>query len=138
MLIEQSDEDRRRHDRQILQSYVVTMAGVWITVLLWFWLILPIFARGVWPLLELPIAKTGQRAPDVERDVWVSIRANGEIFVDEKKVDVVNLAGAAERIHVRVDRAAPFGAVRTVVRAAQRAHRRTLTFKVRSADKSYW
>lgn len=138
VLVEHHAEDRRRYDRQILQTFVVTMAGFWLTVLIWIWVITPIFSSGVWPLLEPAAAKTGRMVPEKEHDVWVTIRANGEIFVDENKVDVVDLSNAGETIFVRVDRAAPFSAVRTVVREAQRAHRRTLTFMVRSADRRYW
>jgi TonB family protein len=135
MLVEHRAEDRRRYDRQILQSFVVTMAGFWIVVLLLVWVVAPLYSPGVWPLLELPFASTGRKAPDVERDVWTSVRANGDIFVGEQKVDVPVLPGdEARRVFVRVDRAAPFGAVRTLVRAAQRAGRRQLTFMAAPAD----
>lgn len=111
------------------------MAGFWLTVFLLFMTITPLLSSGVWPLLELPFAATGQKAPDKEHDVWVSVRANGELFVDEQKVMVPMLPHDPERnVFVRVDRAAPFGAVRTVVRAAQRAGRRQLTFMAKPSD----
>jgi TonB family protein len=101
-------------------------------VLLYVWLVTPLRSPSVWPLLELPFAKTGRKEPGRERDVWVSVRANGEIFVDEQKVAVPVLPADPDRnVFVRVDRAAPFGAVRTLVRAAQRSNRRTLTFMAR-------
>jgi len=131
MLVEHRAEDRRRHDRQILQAFIVTMAGFWLTIFILFMTITPLYAPGVWPLLELPVAATGQKAPDKEYDVWVSIRANGEIFVDEKKVagsELILPKEAGRSVFVRVDRAAPFGAVRTIVRAAQRVGRRQVTF----------
>jgi len=137
VLVEHRAEDRRRHDRQILQAFIITMAGFWLTIFILFMTITPLFAHGVWPLLELPFAATGQKAPDKERDVWVSVRANGEIFVDEQKVMVPMLPNDPERnVFVRVDRAAPFGAVRAVVRAAQRAGRRQLTFMAKPSDTS--
>lgn len=135
MFIEHHAEDRRRFDRQIVQAFIVTMAGFWIVVLLFVWVVTPLYSPSVWPLLELPFASTGRKAPDTERDVWTSVRANGEIFVGEEKVSVpVLTSDPARRVFVRVDRAAPFGAVRRLVRAAQRAGRRQLTFMVAPTD----
>src|SRR5256885_16654525 len=104
------------------------MAGFWLTVFLIFMCVLPTRSQGVWPLLELPFAASGQKAPDREYDVWISVSANGEIFVGENKVAVPMFPNDLDRnVFVRVDRAAPFGAVREIVRAAQRVHRRKLT-----------
>jgi TonB family protein len=131
VLVEHRAEDRRRHDRQILQAFIITMAGFWLTVFLVFLTVMPLLGPGIWPLLELPFAATGQKAPDKEHDVWVSVRANGQIFVDEKKVagsELILPKEAGRSVFVRVDRAAPFGAVRAVVRAAQQTGRRKLTF----------
>jgi biopolymer transport protein ExbD len=135
VFVEHRAEDRRRFDRQILQAFIVTMAGFWIVVLLVVWTVTPLYSPSVWPLLELPFASTGRKAPDMERDVWASVRANGDLFIGEKKVDVPVLPGDdASHVFVRADRAAPFGAVRTLVRAAQRAGRKQLTFMAVPAD----
>ena len=128
-------DDRRLYIQQVFHTFIFTMTGVWLIVLIMFMVVTPIYAPGVWPLLEPPSARTGQKAPDTERDVWLSVRANGEVFVDEKKVSVPDLAiDASRNVFVRVDRAAPFGAVRALVRAAQRSGRRRLTFMVIAVD----
>jgi len=122
-------DDRRSYIRQVFQTFIFTMTGVWLTVLLVFMVITPIGVPEMWPLLDLPRATTGQQAPDMEGDVWISVRANGDVFVHQKKVSVPDLAiDASRHVFVRVDRAAPFGAVRALVRAAQRSGRRKLTF----------
>ena len=129
-------DDRRSYIRQVFQTFIFTMTGVWLTVLLVFMVITPIGVPEMWPLLDLPRATTGQQAPDMEGDVWISVRANGDVFVHQKKVSVPDLAiDASRHVFVRVDRAAPFGAVRALVRAAQRSGRRTLTFTAAPVDR---
>lgn len=121
--------DRDAYHRQLFQTFIITMTGFFVMVLLLFQAILPIGRGDAWPLLDLPVAATGDKAPATEGDVWVSVRANGEIFVNETKVSaVVFPSDPARRVFVRADRATPFGAVRTLVRAAQRSGRRKLIF----------
>ena len=132
MLIEHPAADRRRHDRMILQAFTVTMAGFWLTIFLYFMCILPIGRTDVWPLLELPRTATGRKAPDKGYDTWISVRANGEVVANEHRLTRADLMAALSKpygdVFVRVDRSAPFGAVRNVVRAAREVNRRQLTF----------
>lgn len=127
--------NRRAFERQLWQTYIIALAGVWIVVLLWYWVFCPIFAPGVWPLLDLASATTGHKAPTMERDLFVSVTARGELFLNEQPVQERILQKAfarkevgrdgrqqSRKIFVRVDRSAPFSAVRPVVRAAQAAN----------------
>lgn len=127
--------ERDAYYRQLFQTFIITMTGFFVTVLLIFQAILPVGGRDSWPLLELPTAATGQEAPATERDVWISVRANGQIFADAMQVDVPLVPNdPTRRVFVRVDRAAPFGVVRAIVRAAQQSGRRKLTFTAVPAD----
>jgi biopolymer transport protein ExbD len=136
------DIDKARS--QFEQTYVITLLGVFLVVLLWMWVILPMRAPGVWPLLELPSALTGHKAPDTEGDVYISVDAKGRVFFNEELISVAALgthiaeatrpygSRSPSNIFVRVDRSTPFRAVRRVIIAAQENHKRNLIFLARA------
>jgi len=134
------DRSRRAFHSELERTYVVTLLGVWTVVLLWVWMAAPLLAHGVWPLLDSPQTSTGRKAPEKERDLFVSVVAGGQLFLDEKPVTSAALERSlravttSQEIFVRVDKAAPFGAVRAVVRAAQRANQRHLIFLARPRE----
>jgi TonB family protein len=130
---------RRDYNGQILRAYVLTLLGVFTSVLLWLWLVVPLGSADVWPLLELPISSTGRKAPAVERDLFVSIRQDGDLFLNQKLISAGELTRrlaaisadprhAPPEIFVRVDRSAAFGSVRPLLRAAQLTRRANLVF----------
>src|ERR1043166_6905116 len=97
MLIEHAGADRRRHDRQILQAFIVTMAGFWLTIILLFICIVPMPGKESWPILELPRTATGRKAPAMEYDTWIAVRANGDIVADENLLTHAELIAALSR-----------------------------------------
>ena len=123
------------------RTFVITLLGVVLVVFIWVWAVTPIFAHGVWPPINLVETNGGRKAPETERDVCVTVRADGVAFVDERAAsqatveNALRAANAEAQILVRVDRAAPFGAVRDVVIAAQRAGRQQLIFLARRHDR---
>lgn len=132
----------RRSDfqRDLERTYVVTLLGVFVVVFLWLFVVLPVGAPDVWPLLETPIALTGAIAPEMEHDLFVSINVGGHLFLQGNPVSGAELSARLRankpsqlqnQVFVRVDRNAPFGAVREAVRAAQLANRRHLIFLAR-------
>jgi biopolymer transport protein ExbD len=147
MLLPGYDAEERAFRAQLERTYVLTLLGVFTVVLLWIWMVAPLLAPGVWPLLELPQAWTGRKAPATERDVYVSVDARGQLFFNERPVTTSALAShlhaltlsavraeSAQQVFVRVDKAAPFRAVRKVVIAAQRADQRHLVFLARAPE----
>jgi biopolymer transport protein ExbD len=128
------------------QTYVITLTGCFVVILMWTWLVDPLLAHGVWPLLDLAQASSGRKAPDREHDAWVSVVANGQLFFDERPVttreleahlhDLIFRRATDPQVFVRVDRAAPFRAVRQVIIAAQRAGRRHVIFMARPPEPS--
>ena len=135
VIVHEERADRRIADIQINRTFVVTLLGVWIVVFLILFIITPLKAPAVWPLINVVESSTGRKAPDREGDRFLSVTAAGQIFVDEKPVGVASLDAALvendREVFVRVDKAATFGSVRVLLRAAQRAGRRRLTFLAR-------
>ncbi|MBV8517011.1 MAG: biopolymer transporter ExbD [Acidobacteria bacterium] len=147
MYIHEQPEDRRRADLLIRQSFIITQSGVWIVVFLFVFVVTPLWTRDVWPLLDQPTAWSAQRAVPREHDHFVSVRADGAFFFDERRVTAGDLVAALraaragrrtwgtfiefDDVYVRADRAAPFGAVRNVIRAAQAAGCPRVTFLFR-------
>ena len=127
MHVHDQPPDRRRADLQILQAYIVTQTGFWTTVLIMFAAITPIMANGVWPLIELPKSSVARKTPPMERDVFVTVTRTGELYVDDRKATLAELVRACriarrpprDTIYLRIDRNAPFGAVRVVIKAVQ-------------------
>jgi biopolymer transport protein ExbD len=144
MHVHDQPADRRRADIQIRQAFVLTMLGLWIVVLLVFWCFTPINAPGVWPLLDSIETRGGTKAPAAEQDLFISVTAAGDVYVGERIASrrelFVALHAATQmrtdwrgnwyqvNVFVRVDKRAPFGAVRRVVQTAQAANRTRLTF----------
>jgi biopolymer transport protein ExbD len=136
--------DAQIYRSQIERTYMVTLLGVFTVVLLWVWMVAPLLAPGVWPLLDLPSTSSGRKAPTMERDVFISVDARGTLYFNERPVSVSALRDhirAAEhatvsteppRFFVRVDRGAPFRAVREVVVAARSADQAHLIFLARA------
>ena len=127
----------------------MTLAGFWLVVFLFFWWVLPLRARGVWPLLNIVESSTGRQVPDSEGDLFVSVDRAGTLYLDERLATQAELRRAfyaanrptrgwqdrvyVNEIFVRVDQDAPFGAVRTVILLAQSANVRRLTFLAKPA-----
>lgn len=144
MHVHETPADRHRGDLLIQQAYVLTLLGFWIVIVLVVWCIVPLGAPGVWPLLDSIETRGGRKAPAMELDVFVSVTAAGDVYVGERVASPGELLRAMARaaepridrrgdtywinVFVRVDKRAPFGAVREVVRAAQEAKRTQLTF----------
>jgi biopolymer transport protein TolR len=138
---------RREYNNQILSAYVVTLLGVFTSVLLWLWLVAPLRSPDVWPLLELPVSGVGRKAPATERDLFVSIRPNGDLFLNQEPITteglITRLRSAAAnprhadpQIFVRVDRSATFGSIRPLLRAAQLTRRASLVFLAKPRSES--
>lgn len=138
--------DSRDYRTDLERTYVVTLLGVFVVVFLWLFAVMPIEGPDVRPLLEAPTAVTGQKAPTTERDIFVSIDVRGHLFLQGNPVSGVELAArlrvnepsqGQRQVFIRVDRNAPFGAVREAVRAAQHANQRHLIFLVRPPRSAY-
>lgn len=130
---------RREYNGQIVRAYVLTLLGVFTSVLLWFWLVAPLGSPDVWPLLELPTSGTGRKAPATERDLFISVRQNGDLFLNQQPISKEDLTKhlhdisidarhASPQLFVRVDRATPFGSVRPILRASQLTGQTHLVF----------
>jgi biopolymer transport protein ExbD len=143
MLVHDRPPDRMRADLQIQRAFIITLLGFFTTLLVIFAAITPIFRSGVWPLINSIETNGGTKAPASEEDLFISVTASGELFLGERKTSPRELTQALAAVarprvkrgytyevtvFVRVDRDAPFGAVRAVVRAAQEAKRARLTF----------
>lgn len=137
MYVHEHPPDRHRADLQIRRALIVTQTGFWLVALLLFMAVTPLLAPGVWPLIANVEIAHGQRVPDEYDDVYITVVASGEIFVDEKPAADREVVAALQKrgVHffVRVDRNAPFRSVRRIVRAAREADCRRLTFVGKAA-----
>jgi biopolymer transport protein ExbD len=132
---------------QVRQTFILTLAFLSTTILVIHVIITPIFSRGVWPLIDLVESGGGRKAPEQEGDVFVTITRTGDLFLNEQRATRADLQAAFQgairvrhdwrgdpythAIFIRVDRAAPFAAVRAVVRTAQDARVPRVTLLVR-------
>jgi biopolymer transport protein ExbD len=133
--------DRERYSAELQRTLVVTLIGVFTVVLLWLAVIIP---SPRWePVVELARSTSGVKAPEEERDLTVSVQASGRIFIADQHMAglslVANLrryssnpARVARPVRLRVDRSAPFSAVRDVLLAVRQARLSQVTFLVRA------
>jgi biopolymer transport protein ExbD len=150
MYVHEQPNDRRRGDLQIRQGFILTLSMFWTTILLVVWSFTPLTSTGVWPLLDLAETSGGRKAPYLEGDVFISVTRTGDIYLEERPATTRDVTRACEfavllrrdwrgetyrhEVFVRVDRAAPFSAVRAVVRAAQAANVTRLTFLAKPSE----
>ncbi|HEY0159150.1 MAG TPA: biopolymer transporter ExbD [Thermoanaerobaculia bacterium] len=91
--------------------------------------------------IDFPSAASAEKSPEFEHDVTVTVRANGDVFLQSRPVAMASLARELEasrlhRLHapvlrLRIDRSAPFGVVRGVAVAAGVAGFERVTVMVR-------
>jgi biopolymer transport protein ExbD len=121
------------------RTYVLTLLGVIVVVLMWIAAILPLPRPE--PLLELPSAISAGRVPDIECQATISIRSDGVLFYGTQEVASSRLANVLREhqahhrcedapLLLRADRHASYASVRNVVRAARDAHVTTITVVV--------
>jgi biopolymer transport protein ExbD len=142
MILRDRPDDVRRFDILIRRAYTVTLLGVSMVLLITMWVFVPIQMPGVF--LSSIETSHGEKAPQFEHDVNVAVTAAGELYLGQEPVTHEALTAALTRaaqprryrdgeeyfvnVFVRVDKRASFGAVRTVVVAAQNAKLTHLTF----------
>lgn len=124
---------------QLERTLMVLLVGVFVVVFLYFAVIIP--TPRPEPLVEVPCSASTVKAPEFEDQVTISIQSSGATFVEDQRVTQAQLEsrllGLRPRrardilIRARVDRAAPFAAVRAAVRAAQNAGLHTITILAR-------
>lgn len=125
--------------RQLERTYVLTLLGVIIVVLLLIAAILPLPRPE--PLLELPSASSARKAADIECQATISIRSDGVLFYGMQEVAPSQLVNVLRKhqarrrcadapLLLRADRHASYASVRSVVRAARDAHLTTITVVV--------
>jgi biopolymer transport protein ExbD len=135
-------------DTRVRQTFVITMAAFFLIILLVFITITPLGVPGVFPLLDpVKTSRDGNVRWPYDIDVIISIDVRGRLYVEETLATPQEVEGAIRRmaepvvdwrgethertVFVRVDKQAPFGAVRNVVRAARNAGRTRLVFLAR-------
>ena len=152
MKVHDQSTERRRAEAQIQRTFLVTLCGFWTTMLLIMWSILPLGGSGVWPLLNIVGTSTGRTVPFTESDVFISVDGAGDFYLAEQKVALKDVAHALElanrprensrgephqnQIFIRVEKVAPFGAVRRVIVEAQNAHVYHVTFLAKPSENS--
>lgn len=86
-------------------------------------------------LIELPESKTAEKAPSETEPLILAISADEKIFLDEKPVEIAELAAALRRyqtdapkrqLAMQADKGAPFGRVIEVLDAMKEAGIRNL------------
>jgi biopolymer transport protein ExbD len=133
--------DPEQYSAELQRTFVVTLIGVFTVVFLWIAVITP---PPRWePVVELARSTSGVKAPEEEHDLTVSVQASGRIFIaDEHMAGALlvarlrrhssNTGRSARPVRLRVDRSAPFSAVRAVLLAARQAELSHVTFLVRA------
>lgn len=122
------------------------------TILLVVWCFTPLTASGVWPLIDLVEASKGRKAPYVEGDIFLSVTRTGDLYLEDRRASLPEVVRACEKaaqprkdwrghddrneIFLRVDKAAPFGSVRAVLKAAQIANVERVTFLAKPRENS--
>src|SRR5437762_1344742 len=120
--------ERKRFNLQLSRTLTVSLVLVFILVLLWIRVIAP--SPVPEPVIDLPRSSFAVNAPEVECQQTVSIRGDGSVFSFGEKVSWERIRESLNRresyicnnapMRLRIDTSAPFGAVRAVLRSAQR------------------
>ena len=117
----QTGRSRRRSYRPMAEINVTPFVDVMLVLLIVFMVTAPLLAVGV--TVDLPRA-AAPNLPGQEEPLVVTVRADGDIFVQEQSVEFVNLVpllasiseeNAEVRIFVRGDRALPYGRIMEVM-----------------------
>ena len=121
--------ERERFDLQLSRTLTVTLAGVFILVLIWVRAVAP--SPIPEPVVDLPRSPFAINAPEIECQQTISVRKDGSVFSFGEAVSRGRIAQLPDRrqshicnsapMRLRIDRTAPFGVVRGVLKSAQKA-----------------
>src|SRR5438874_8940441 len=121
--------ERERFDLQLSRTLTVTLAGVFILVLIWVRAVAP--SPIPEPVVDLPRSPFAINAPEIECQQTISVRKDGSVFSFGEAVSRGRIAQLLDRrqshicnsapMRLRIDRTAPFGVVRGVLKSAQKA-----------------
>lgn len=108
---------------------VTPLVDVMLVLLIIFMLVTPLLQEGV--MVDLPQARNlAGVTDDRNRTLIVVIKADGETYIDEERIDRANLglllaqrhnANPAVEFHIKADRNTSYGDVRRAVKAAREA-----------------
>lgn len=135
--------EQEQSAQQLARTLMVLLVGVFVVLFLLLAVILP--TPRPEPIIELPFSASAEKAPEFEEQLTVSIQSSGATFVRDEPTTRVQLVSRLRALHrrrtgdvllrARVDRTAPFAAVRMLLLAAREAHVRTITILVRPRER---
>jgi len=105
---------------------VTPLVDVCLVLLIIFMVVTPMLQKGV--PINLPVTEEPQRTPDTEKQLQISVKSDGSVYLDILAVRRDQVQSELEKIHARTpdreiavkgDRAVKYGAVLDVLKACR-------------------
>jgi len=105
---------------------VTPLVDVCLVLLIIFMVVTPMLQKGV--PVNLPITEDPEKTPDTEKQLLISVKDDGTVYVGSKVIRKEEVQSAIEEIHTRTpdrevavkgDRKVPYGAVLDVLKACR-------------------
>jgi len=105
---------------------VTPLVDVCLVLLIIFMVVTPMLQKGV--PINLPVTEDPQRTPDTEKQLQISVKSDGSVYLDILAVRRDQVQSELEKIHARTpdreiavkgDRAVKYGAVLDVLKACR-------------------
>src|SRR5438132_3846999 len=105
---------------------VTPLVGVCLVLLIIFMVVTPMLQKGI--PINLPVTEDPERAPDTEKQLQISVKSDGSVYLGSTVVRKEQVPSELEQIHQRTpdreiavkgDRAVKYGAVLDVMKACR-------------------